>query len=267
MINRSILIGFGEVGQAHFKNLNKVYADNIYYKDKGEQIYNSQGKKVSLSADFDFDLMLVATQCDPENMGPFYQMVVDYANQYKPKHIDILTTTPCGTTENLEVFLPHINITKSTIRGMHPYLDKFLRDIPKHIGGPSAEVIKEYYEQAGIPCVCHAKSRATELFHVLNNSDYGVAIMKAKENYDLCRKFGISYMEWLKYKQSNNDGFIKAGYPDKVSPILTPPDGRIGGHCVSYSATTINKDIRGPLMDMLANYNNKYNAPIKSDQN
>lgn len=267
MINRAILIGFGEVGQAHFKNLAKVYPDSIYYKDKGEQIYNSQGKKVSLSADFDFDLMLIATQCDPENMAPFYQMVVDYANQYKPKYIDILTTTTCGTTENLEVFLPHINITKSTIRGSHPCLDKFLLEIPKHIGGRSADVMKEYYSKAGIPCVCHAKSRATELFHVLNNSDYGIAIAKAGENYDLCRKYGIDYMEWLEYKKTNNEGFIRAGFPSKVSPILTPPGNGIFGHCVVYSATTIPKEDRGPLMDMLAKYNEKHNAPIKSDEN
>lgn len=266
MINSALLVGFGEVGQAHYKNLSKVYPYDIFYKDKGKEIYAHDGSDLSLIVK-DFELLLIATQCDPANMEPFYKMVMEYTEKYQPLYIDILTTTPCGTTENLEVLIPGVKITKSTIRGMHPYLDKFLCDIPKHIGGQSAEEMKEYYEKAGIPCICHAKSRATELFHVLNNSDYGVAIMKAKENYDLCRKYGISYMEWIKYKQSNNDGFLKAGYPDKLSPILTPPDGRIGGHCVNYSATTIPETQRGPLMDMLANYNNKFNAPIKSDEN
>lgn len=265
MIDRTILIGFGEVGQAHFKNLARVYPGKIFYKDKGEQIFDSNGKEWAYDG-MGFDLMLIATQCDPNNMEPFYKMVGEYDAKFNPMYVDILTTTPCGACEELEEYC-HAIITKSTIRGMHPYLDKFLRDIPKHIGGPSADVMKGYYDRAGIDCVTHAKARATELFHVLNNSDYGVAIMKAKENYDLCRAYGISYMEWLKYKQTNNDGFIKAGYPDKVSPILTPPDGRIGGHCVCYSATTIPTDKRGPLMDMLSSYNERHNAPIKSDTN
>jgi len=38
-------------------------------------------------------------------------------------------------------------------------------------------------------------------------------------------------------------------------------------HCVVYSATTIPKVIRGPLMWMLAQYNDKFNAPVKSDKN
>lgn len=261
----AIIIGFGEVGRAHWEVLKKEYPGQLFYKDKGYDVYDTDGKEVATLPKI--NLMMIATQCDPNNMEPFYHMVADYEVNFCPEIIDILTTTPCGSAEMLAEKYVTCPVNKSTIRGMHPYLHKFLMDIPKHIGGPSAELLKEYYEAAGIPCVTHTRSRATELFHVLNNSDYGVAIMKAQENYDACRHFGVDYMEWLKYKATNNEGFIKAGYPSKVSPILTPPGNGIFGHCVVYSATTIPEKIRGPLTNMLAHYNDKHGAPIKSDKN
>lgn len=270
MINRTILIGFGEVGRAHFNVLKKAYPSKIFYKDKGPQLYDSNDNPWD-SDGMGFDLMLIATQCDPANMEPFYKMVDSYDVEFCPRHIDILTTTPCLTAERIQERLgDDVNVTKSTIRGMHGGgigLETFLYDIPKHIGGPGAKDMKEYYEKAGIPCIVHAKSRATELFHVLNNSDYGIAIAKAQENYDICRHYAVSYMEWLEYKKTNNEGFMRAGYPDKMSPVLTPPNGPIKGHCVVYSATTLPEDKRGPLMSILAGYNDKHKSPVKQDVN
>jgi len=265
MIKTALIIGFGEVGRAHWKVLKEQYAGKLFYKDKGPEIYDTDQKVVELK-EYP-DLLMIATQCDPNDIKSFCAMVYEYACRYMPGYIDILTTTPCGTVDELQSIIWSASITKSTIRGMHPCLDKFLIDIPKHIGGPCADKLKDYYGGAGVPCVTHAKARATELFHVLNNSDYGVATMKAQENYDLCRHYGVDYMEYLEYKKTNNKGFIKAGYPSKVSPILTPPNGPIGGHCVVYSASTIPQNIRGPLMDRLAIYNDRFNAPVKSDKN
>lgn len=262
MINRAIIIGFGEVGKAHFKNLARVYPGKIFYKDKGEQLFDSEGKEWEYDSK-GFDLMLIATQCDPANMGPFCDMVGEYDARFSPRYVDILTTTPCGTCEALEEYC-HAEITKSTIRGMHPYLDKFLRDIPKHIGGTSAEVMKEYYYRAGIDCVTHAKARATELFHVLNNFIYGVNILAADECSRYCREYGVDYMEFLSYRATNNSGFLKAGYPSKVSPILTPLNNNgVLGHCISYAPTTIPDDKRGPLAKYLAEYNATKSVGIK----
>lgn len=264
---KALIIGLGEVGKAHFDVLSRVYCD-IYWKDVGDDVYDAHGKIVNIQS---FDLMLVATQCDPDNMGKFTDMVIDYDTKFNPSIIDILTTTPPTTAEKLQTILGK-PVCKSTIRGMHGDvrgLASFLLDIPKHIGGEdeAVETLARFYSTAGIECVTHSKARATELFHELNNSDYGVAVMKAQENYDLCRAFGVDYMEYLEYKKTNNSGFIKAGYPSKVSPILTPPNGPIGGHCVVYSATCIPERIRGPLMWLLAKFNDKFKAPVKMDKN
>lgn len=247
MIERILLIGMGEVGRAHYNVLKKRYP-NINYKDKEPEVI---GPKV-----MNYDIMLIATQCDPQNMQPFYDMVVGYAEQFRPKRIDVLTTTPCGACDKLQELLPDIPVTKSSIRGLHPHLDKFLYDIPKHIGGPGAEEVAQFYRGAGIECITHAKARAPELSHALNNFIYGVNILAADECAKYCRDNGVDYYEFIRYRESQNYGFLKAGFPSKISPILFPMNnGRLGGHCVSYSATTIPEDKRGPLAKMIADYN------------
>ena len=255
MMNRTILIGFGEVGRAHFNVLKKAYPGKIFYKDKGPELYDSEGK-VWESDGMGFDLMLIATQCDPANMEPFYKMVDSYDVWYCPRHIDVLTTTPVGACEEIQRRLgDDVNVTRSSIRGMHPHLDKFLLDIPKHIGGPGKEEMKAYYEAAGITCVLHEKARLVEFSHKWNNIVYGTNVMIADECAQNAREEGIDYCEFLKYRETNNTGFIKAGYPSKVSPILYPSGGKIGGHCVCYAATTIPEEQRGPIVKLLAGYN------------
>lgn len=254
-MTRVIIIGMGEVGRAHYNVLSKAYPGQIFHKDKALEVYDDKGMGYP-AYNNKFDLMLVATQCDPQNMQPFYAMVEEYAKLFKPEHIDILTTTPCGACDKIQSLIPIINVTKSSIRGLHPNLDQFLCDIPKHIGGPGAEELAKFYEKAGIECICHKKAKAPEISHALNNFIYGVNILAADECARYCREAGVDYYEFLKYRESQNYGFIKAGFPSKVSPILYPMNnGRLGGHCVQYSATTIPEERRGPLAKMIADYN------------
>jgi hypothetical protein len=256
MINRTILIGYGEVGRAHFEVLKKAYPGEIFYKDKENQLFDS-GNNPWDSDGMGFDLMLVATQCDPKDMEPFYKMVDHYDIEYSPKVIDILTTTPVGACEEIQKRLgDDVSVNRSSIRGMHPNLSKFLYDIPKHIGGPGKEELEAYYSKAGITCVLHEKPRLVEFAHKWNNIIYGIMVMATDECAEDARREAIDYMEFVKYRETNNTGFLKAGYPSKVSPVLYPSGGKIGGHCVTYAATTIPEEHRGPLVRMLADYGN-----------
>jgi len=266
----ALIIGFGEVGRAHWENLKDTYPNSLYYKDIGPEIYNTKGEPVGDLVD-PVDIMMISTQCDPADMSKFVEMVISYDLKFLPKHIDILTTTPPGTAEKIQKALgDRVMVTRSSIRGMHggKYgIAPFLKDIPKHIGGLGADVLKEFYEKCGIKCYTHVKAKTVEMAHILNNFIYGVNIMAATEAYKYCRDYGIDYMEILKYRETQNEGFIKSGFPSKVSPVLTPAFGGIFGHCVVYSATTIDPELRGPLAKMLAGYNDKHKAPIKSDVN
>ena len=250
----ALIIGFGEVGKAHWENLKGTYPNNLYYKDIGPEIYNTRGESVGDLVE-PVDIMMIATQCDPKNMGKFELMVAEYDTKFCPKIIDILTTTPPGTAERIqEIVGDRVKVAKSTVRGTHPNLNKF-KCIPKHIGGPGADTLKEFYEACGWGCITHETSRATELFHILNNIWYGANVMMATEAARYCRYFAVDYMEFLKYRESNNNGFIKAGYPSRVSPILYPADKQIGGHCVVYASTTIPESELGPIAKLLKEFN------------
>lgn len=251
---KTIIIGYGEVGQAHFKLLSKAYPKQVFYKDIGPDIRDDEHNIWHQNGTF-FDLMLVATRCDPANMEPFYKDILEYQVKFRPKHIDILTTTPCGSCDELAESTK-IPITKSSVRGMHPHLHNFMRDIPKHIGGPGAAELAKYYEAAGFPVVVHEKARTVEFAHKWNNITYGANIMIADECADDARREGVDFVEYMKYRETNNVGFIKAGFPSKVSPIIYPSNHHIGGHCVVYSATTIPEEHRGPITKLLVGYNN-----------
>lgn len=268
---KTLVVGYGEVGRAHFNILSKAYPGEVYIKDIGPEIRQVNPKDgIIVNRDpievIHSDLLLVATQCDPKNISKFIDMVLDYVNEYEAPIVDILTTTPCGTVDILQETYNSrernsnpgnewkVSFNRSSVRGMHPHLDKFLLDIPKHIGGPSTAELKGFYEKAGITCITHEKARTVELAHILNNFLYGCAIMATDEAARYCRELGVDYMEFLEYRKTNNSGFLKAGYPSKVSPILYPSGGSIGGHCVKYAPSTIPDNIKGPLAKMLQNH-------------
>jgi len=248
---KCLIIGMGEVGKAHYENLVKKYY--VYRKDISDDVLDINGMPIH---NLNPDILLIATRCDPNNITVFENMVCDYAKQFNPKHIDILTTTPCGTTERIQDRLTGLTVCRSSTRGMHPNLAKFLIDIPKHIGGPGKEALAAFYEAAGWTCVLHEKAALVEFSHKWNNITYGANIMITDECADDARREGIDFIEYLKYRESNNSGFIKAGFPSKVSPILYPSNHHVGGHCVVYSATTIPEEHRGPITKLLAGYNN-----------
>ena len=78
--------------------------------------------------------------------------------------------------------------------------------------------------------------------------------MFADEAAKLCRYYGVDYYDYMKYTESNNDGYIALGHKTKVRSILTPPNGKIGGHCVNMSAGLIPKEVRPKMINELADY-------------
>ena len=112
------------------------------------------------------------------------------------------------------------------------------------------------WQAEGVKCITHRKSETTELAHLLNNSAYGVALMFADEMNAMCRQYGVDYVQAVMvYTDTHNSGFRSLDHERLVRPVLTPPNGRIGGHCVTQGASLIEKEKRGPLMEMLARYN------------
>lgn len=239
---KSIIIGMGEVGSAHYR-LVKPYHKDTYCVDADVSRIPRESRKPPAGP---YGVMHVCIRYSKD----FEAIVQGYVDQFDPEIINICTTVPPGTTRKIEESACH-----STTRGLHPNLDTGLKTITKHIGGAEAEALKEYFEVCGIKCHSHVTPETTELAHILNNAAYGINLMFADEMQKLCRRYGVDYFEAVMlYTQTNNEGYERLGHKSKRRTILTPPNGRIGGHCVNHSAELIPEKERPPMMSMLAKY-------------
>jgi hypothetical protein len=237
----TLIVGRGEIGNSLYSILNKFYptwCDDII---TDLQIMDKCPEQI--------DFLHICLRYTDK----FKEIVTDKIKQFKPKFINICTTVPVGTCETFK----HPYLVHSTTRGLHPNLVEGLRRIPKHIGGDleAGKVFSDYFSKAGIECVVHNRARTTELLHILNNVHYGINLIFANEASKLCREYGVDYIDYLAYTQTNNRGFDSLGHSSKVRPILTPPGDKIGGHCVVMSANLIPKEKRPVMIDYLAEYN------------
>lgn len=235
----SLIVGMGEVGRAHFDVIRRAGA-KVWGMDVKPELRQMAGCPKHV------DCLHICLRYSSE----FESIMAAYVKQYSPRYINVCTTVPCGTTEKL--FGP--GACHSTTRGLHPHLSEGLKTITKHIGGGESLAIGQFFENVLVPNETHPKSRTTELLHILNNAHYGVNLMFADEAAALCREYGVDVYDYLKYTETNNAGYMALGQQTKVRPILTPPNGRIGGHCVMMSAGLIPKDKRTPLISKLAEF-------------
>lgn len=242
MQTRTIIIGMGEIGTSLF-NIFKGY-----YPVEGVDIVKEKNMRSGSQPMKDCDVMHICVRYDDD----FIVNMKQYIHKYKPTVVDVCTTVPPGTTESLYSMACH-----STTRGLHPHLETGLRSIRKHIGGPYAEALSNYFSFLGIPCETHERAITTELLHILNNVHYGINLAFSDEASRLCRRYGVDFYDYLKYTEDNNRGYMKLGHPTKVRPILTPPGGKIGGHCVVASANLIPDENMGDLFRIISRYNEK----------
>lgn len=243
-MKKCLIIGFGEVGGAHARVLSKVES----YEIKAIDIDPSRvPEKFRLGeGEYQPEILLIATRFHED----FVKMSVDYIKKYKPGLVGVLSTVPPGTCAKIGAFVSH-----STTRGLHPNLEDGLLAIVKHVGGPFSDQLARFFEAAGIRCYTHRLAKTTEAAHILNNVAYGVNLMLADEMQRLCREWGVDYFQAVMgYTATNNDGYSALDQGSKVRMILTPPNGRIGGHCLTHSAGLIESEKRTPIVNMLANY-------------
>lgn len=239
-----LVVGYGEVGSAHARVLAEaghiVQAIDLD-KDRVPDEFKPEKR-------WPVDLILFAMRYSDH----FVDDCRTYLIGRMPEHVGVLSTVPVGTTKKV-----HPKACHSTTRGMHPRLDESIKVIPKHVGGLDAPWLAGVFGGAGIPIGgIHRRAGTTELAHILNNSAYGANIALAGEMAKICRAYGLDYTEVvMAYAKTNNAGFIALDQPSKVRPVLTPPGERLGGHCVVMSANLIPKELRGPILDRVATYN------------
>lgn len=215
MKKKHLVIGYGEIGKALYKVLEKNAIVRKY--DFKNLLY--------LEVDDPLDFIHI---CFPYT-NKFIQSVMDYKVVLKNAIIVVHSTVPIGTCEKL-------GVAHSAVIGRHPYLYKSLLTFTKYISGENAKSIQKEFKKAGMKTKIIKRTRDTESAKLWSTTYYGMLILINKEIKKWCDANNVDFnfvnKEWNK---NYNKGYKELGY-DFIKPILKYMPGPIGGHCILPNA-------------------------------
>jgi len=224
---RHVIAGMGEVG----KGLYRVLSEQELHKDVYAEDVNMSGDEEWAWRAQEVDVLHI---CFPF-VSDFGYQVLEAINTCKPKKLVVIhSTVEIGTTRKIIEKAEDVHVVHSPVRGTHPEMATGLRSFVKYIGADSDEA----YELAAqamriMPCKRMSSPEASELAKLLSLARYGLNISFAKEQDELCEKHGLTYSSVVQdWEMSYNEGLLLQGRTEYVRPLLTPPRGKIGGHCV-----------------------------------
>lgn len=236
-----LILGGGEIGSAYAR-LFRAVGMPVYVLDTDK----SKCDPAPAPMPGTVACLHVCLRYTPEFKG----VVLKAISRFQPELINIMSTVPPGTSEQV-----HPDACHSTTRGMHPALDEGIRRTPKHIGGPKAKELAEVFGAiCWEPPVLHPFARTTELCHIASNFQYAANVLAADEIDRWCRAFGVDFFDFQKYSESHNTGYLAQGLHSKVRPIMYPSGGAISGHCIKLATELIPPHLHGPLTQRLKEY-------------
>ncbi len=229
-----LVIGAGEVGKALAQVLSRDYGTAI--RDIEEIDIGDSG----------VDVLHICFPFSPS----FVVEAGHYVNRYNPRLVIVHSTVPVGTTRKLGP-----NAVHSPVEGLHPNLEKSMLTFRKHFGGERADEAARIFEKLGVSTKVYTRPEITEAQKILSTSQYGLSLLVCKELERFCRDKGVDYKAAvLDYTETYNEGYSTLGFDRFRRPVLFPPQGNIGGHCIVQNANLI-ADAKYPLLKMLADYN------------
>lgn len=230
------ILGFGEVGQALAKFYKKPLIKDLTRDD-------------GLSG---VDILHISI---PWNNN-FIDTVRGEIKKVQPKLTIIHSTVPPGTTKKIGGMVVH-----SPIRGIHPQLHKGIKTFVKYIGADdkkAARMASDHLATLKIKTKTFFPSTTTEIGKLLDTSYYGLVIAWHGEKKRLCDKFGIKFDEAVTdFNHTYNAGYKKLGKHNVVRPVLTAPDGHIGGHCIIPNAKLLKEHLDSKAVDLILDYEKK----------
>ena len=226
-----VVVGLGETGRPLFNVLKATYPDTFGY-DLKEVIGEWDGEPVG-----------VMNICLPY-FDNFVEIVKEYQAKFRPVITIIHSTVPIGTTAQI----PHA--VHSPILGKHDNMEHSIRSFTKWIGGNTPHIVSGYFNVTGMNTRCVYSSETTEALKLFCLAEYGMSIAFAQYKKDVCDKYGIDYENVLVWAENYNDHVS----PDLRRPLITPPNGKIGGHCVVQNTRHLNKQHPNPILDEILKY-------------
>jgi len=167
----------------------------------------------------------------------FIDSVISYINKHKP-HITIIhSTVKPGTTDKINDAVNPM-IVHSPIIGVHPNLYDGIKTFKKAVGGDKDSCVFaiKHLNSIGLDCYRIGTAIESEFAKILSTTYYGWNILFSKFVNKICIDYDLSYdMIYSEWNKQYNDGYYELGMFNVIRPVLKPPTGKIGGHCVSQN--------------------------------
>jgi len=233
MNNNIGILGYGEVGQAIAK----------FYKNP---------KIKDLKRDDNLKGVDILHICIPYSDN-FVKTVKKEIKIIKPKLVIIDSTVAPGATKKIGGMTVH-----SPIRGIHPYLYKGIKTFVKYIGADNKKagnMAKKHLEELDLKVKVFFPSITTELGKLFSTSYYGLCIVWHEEMKEMCDKAGVDFEKAVTdFNETYNKGYTELGKKNVVRPVLYPPKGRCGGHCIISNAEILNKYFKSSGLNFILKY-------------
>lgn len=240
------ILGYGEIGSS----IEKLYRSKNY----DVRIIDPAKNK-----DDSFEGVEVINICIPYSRL-FRIVVEDIIQHTQPKLTIIHSSVPVGTTKNLqELYVKdagyETHIVHSPVRGNHPDLYYSLKSFLKYIGSDTligANLAREHFGEIGVQSKYIGNSKTTELAKLMCTTYYGICIAWHEEMDRLCKEHGIEFESAVSHwNASYNEGYSKLGMSNVIRPVLYPPKGKIGGHCVVPNAELLKPLTNSAFLDLI----------------
>ena len=220
------ILGVGEIGKS-IVQLYNLQETKLHLQDIGLDYHFCE--------DAQLDFVHVAIPC--VKRLDFVKAVKDAIEGHGHPVVIVHSSVPPFTTMMLRT--TGVRAVHSPVRGTHLNLTESLRRFEKYVGADDLEdgtaALNELLS-LGIPARLVAGSKTSELAKLLDTTYYGVCIAFHSYAETLCKREDVDFdVVMTQFNQSYNEGYAKEK-PQVRRPVLVPPVGEIGGHCVVPNA-------------------------------
>ena len=115
--------------------------------------------------------------------------------------------------------------------------------------------VDKYFRSAGMTPRWLPKAEHTEFMKLRCTTLYGVNIEFARYTKDVCDSLGIDYVSIQAWDAEYNRLYQALGMPQFHRYELTPPTGKLGGHCVLPNAKLLNNFSPNSLIETILKNN------------
>ena len=227
-----VLAGYGEVGRAVNGLFSIVHDIEIHDPRKG---FYASGSAPGLLVTFPYS----------EN---FIDRVKMYAEVCETKFVIIFSTVPIGTTRQID------NAVHCPVEGRHPNLQKSMY-VWKWVVGGKNELAERFFYEASITPIVYPEPEWTEFLKLSSTLNYGLNIEWARYCKEVSDKIGMPYCALNEYTAGYNALYSGLNEPGIKRYNLTPPGGKIGGHCILPNAEMLQNIFPNPLIEYILKVN------------